>query len=83
MPIGAHTAQLVVVAPSGEWARSVVGSLAEAEELCTQLGIPYHTGWPDDLRRRAAAFRRSPEAWAHAPYPERRARSRSGGTAQV
>jgi len=81
MPIGAHTAQLVVVAPSGEWVRSVVASVAGAAALCEELGIPCHTGWPDVVRRRAAGYRRSPAAWAHAPYPERRARSKSTGTA--
>lgn len=79
MPIGAHTAQLIVVAPSGEWARSVVASVGSAVALCEQLGIPCHTGWPDDVRRRAASYRRSPAAWARAPYPERRARSRVRG----
>lgn len=82
MPIGAHTAQLIVVAPSGQWVRSVVASVAAAAALCEQLGMPCHTGWPEAVRRRAAAYRRSPAEWAHAPYPERRARSRSEGTAR-
>ncbi|HEU5003884.1 MAG TPA: hypothetical protein VFW71_14070 [Actinomycetota bacterium] len=77
MPIGAHTAQLIVVAPSGEWVRSVVASVEAASAVCAELGIPCHPGWPDDVRRRAASYRRAPAAWAHAPYPERRAQSRS------
>ena len=71
--IGAHSAQVILVAPSGEWLREVVGSLEEARALCERLGLAHHDTWPDALRRSMTSFRRSPEDWARAPYPERRA----------
>jgi len=70
--IGAHSAQVILVAPSGEWLREVVGSLEEALTLCERLGLAHHDTWPDALRRSMTSFQRSPEDWARAPYPERR-----------
>ena len=71
--IGAHSAQVILVAPSGEWRREVVGSLEEARALCERLGLAHYDTWPDALRRSMTSFQRSPEDWARAPYPERRA----------
>lgn len=71
--IGAHSAQLILVAPSGEWLRAVVESLEEGRSWCERFGIAHHETWPEDLRRKMTAFRRNPEDWARAPYPERRA----------
>ena len=71
--IGAHSAQIILVAPSGEWLREVVGSLEEARTFCERLGLAHHDTWPDALRRSITSFQRSPEDWARAPYPERRA----------
>jgi len=70
---GAHSAQVILVAPSGEWLREVVESLEEARALCERLGVAQHETWPDELRRKMATRQRSPEEWARAPYPERRA----------
>jgi len=70
--IGARSAQVVLVAPSGEWLREVVASLDEAHALCERHGLAHHDTWPDALRRAMASYRRSPEDWARAPYPEQR-----------
>jgi len=70
--IGARSAQVILVAPSGEWLREVVPSLEEAHSLCERLGVAAHDTWPEELRRKMAGYQRSPEAWARAPYPERR-----------
>ena len=71
--IGARSAQVILVAPSGEWLREVVASLEEAHALCERLGLAQHDTWPEGLRRAMTSYRRSPEDWARAPYPERRA----------
>lgn len=71
MPIGIHSAQVVLIAPSGEWLRFVTTSLEEARALCRQLDVEAHDGYPDHLRLRMAAWRRDPADWAAAPYPER------------
>jgi len=71
--IGARSAQVILVAPSGEWLREVMACLEEAHDLCERLGLAHHDNWPDALRRKVTAYRRSPEDWARAPYPERRA----------
>ncbi|MCA1840439.1 MAG: hypothetical protein ABR507_05140 [Actinomycetota bacterium] len=71
MPIGAHDAQLVLIASDGEWLRYVVPSLDDAKVVCERLGIEGHEGYPDHLRQRMALYRRTPEDWASAPYPER------------
>lgn len=70
--IGFRTAQVVLVAETGEWLRVVVPTVDEGREACERLGIPAHSGWPDDLRRRMGSYRRPPEDWEAAPYPERR-----------
>ena len=71
MHIGGHTAQVVLVASDGEWLRYVVPSMEAAKTVCERLGIPSHEGYPDHLRQRMAAYKRTPEDWAAAPYPEK------------
>jgi hypothetical protein len=71
MPIGLHTAQVVLVAEDGEWLRFVVPSIEGAKTMCERLKIEAHEGYPEHLRQRMSAYRRSPEDWAAAPYPER------------
>lgn len=70
MRIGAGSAQVILVAQSGEWMRVVVASPDAGRVLCGRLGITCRDGWPDDLRRRATAWMRTPQEWARAPYPE-------------
>lgn len=69
--IGARNAQVVLVAPSGEWIRTVVPSPEAGRDLCERLSVPCHDGWPDELRRKMTSWRRPPGEWARAPYPER------------
>jgi hypothetical protein len=71
MPIGLHTAQVVLVAEDGEWLRFVVPSFEAAKTMCERLKIEAHEGYPEHLRQRMSAYRRSPADWANAPYPER------------
>lgn len=71
MRIGLHTTQVVFVAESGEWLRFVVSSPEEALALCETVNVKPHDGYPDHLLQRIASYRRSPEDWAAAPYPER------------
>ncbi len=72
--IGNRSAQLIFIGETGEWLRWVVPSTAEARNLCRKLEVEAHGGWPDHLRRRINAYRRSPDDWIEAPYPERRSR---------
>lgn len=71
MPIGLHTAQVVLIAGDGEWLRFVVPSVEDAKKVCERLKIEAHDGYPDHLRQKMASYKRSPEDWAVAPYPER------------
>lgn len=71
MPIGLNTTQVVLVAEDGEWLRFVVHSVEAAQKMCARLKITAHEGYPDHLRQRMAAYHRSPQDWAAAPYPER------------
>lgn len=71
MPIGARSAQVVLVAESGPWVRVVVTSVDAGQALCDRLGVAWKPGWPEDLHRRITAGRRTPREWASAPYPER------------
>ena len=69
--IGLHDAQLVLVAPDGSWERWVYHSVDEAREAAEALGIAVHVGeFPEQLRVRINAFRRPPEDFERAPYPE-------------
>ncbi len=70
--IGAHNAQLVLIAESGRWTRVVLRAPQEARSLAEELKIPVHEGWPDHLRRRVHGYRPNADEWARAPYPERR-----------
>ncbi|MGH2813487.1 MAG: hypothetical protein ACRDI1_12375 [Actinomycetota bacterium] len=71
MPIGLNTAQVILVAEDGEWLRFVVPSMDAARKMCERLKIQVHEGYPEHLRRRIGAYRRSNRDWADAPYPER------------
>jgi len=71
MHIGLNSSQVILVASDGEWLRYVVPSMEAAREVCERLKIPCHEGWPDHLRQAVASYKRSPEDWAAAPYPER------------
>jgi sugar phosphate isomerase/epimerase len=71
MPIGIHSHQVVLVAPSGEWLRFVLDTAEEARKLCVRLEVEPHDGYPEHLRQRMGAWQRTPEDWAAAPYPER------------
>lgn len=69
--IGLRTAQVVLVAGNGEWTRVVVPSVDEGRALCSALGIEARDAWTDPVRRRMGTYRRPPQEWADAPYPER------------
>ena len=71
MRIGVHSTQTILIAPSGEWLRVVAESLEQARELCLHLEVEAHDGYPEHLRQRIGAHRRSREGWLAAPYPER------------
>jgi hypothetical protein len=70
MRIGLHNTQVVLVAADGEWLRFVVASPRQAESFCKRLKVEHHEGYPEPLRRRIGAYRRSRADWAEAPYPE-------------
>jgi hypothetical protein len=71
MRIGARSAELVLVAGSGAWFRSVVASTDAAHTLGERIGVPVADGWTDETRRRMTSWRRPARMWARAPYPER------------
>ncbi|HVE75411.1 MAG TPA: hypothetical protein VND22_01445 [Actinomycetota bacterium] len=71
MHIGLHTAQLILVAETGEWIRYVFPTVEDAKDACERLKIEGHDGFPDHLRQRMGKYKRSPEDWKEAPYPER------------
>lgn len=72
MHVGLNNTQVVLVAADGEWLRFVVPTMEAGREFCARLRIPGHEGaYPDSLRQRMARYKRSPEDWAAAPYPER------------
>ncbi|MGH2718429.1 MAG: hypothetical protein ACRDJU_07610 [Actinomycetota bacterium] len=79
MRIGARSAELVLVSRSGAWVRAVLASTQAAHDFGDRHGVPVHNGWTDDLRQRVTKWRRSPQGWRRAPYPER-ARERLAGT---
>ncbi len=69
--IGLHDAQLVLVAPSGEWQRWVYHSMQEATQVANELGVPVHEGeYPEEMRVRINAFQRGPRDYDKAAYPE-------------
>lgn len=71
MRIGLNTTQVILVAEDGEWLRFVVPRVEVAETMCERLGIPFHEGYPDHLRKRVGSHSRSRRDWVEAPYPER------------
>ncbi len=69
--IGMNDAQLVLVGPEGEWTRWVYHSVDEAREVAADLGVPVHDGaYPEELRVRINRYRRPPEDYDRAAYPE-------------
>lgn len=69
--IGLHDAQLVLVAPSGEWQRWVYHSMQEATQVANELEVPVHEGeYPEEMRVRINAFQRGPREYDKAAYPE-------------
>jgi hypothetical protein len=69
--IGLHDAQLVLVDGRGAWARWVYHSVEEATAAAEPLGIPIHQGeFPEELRVRMSAYRRTAEDFERGAYPE-------------
>ena len=69
--IGLHDAQLVLIDGGGRWDRWVYGSMDEGVKAAEALGVPVHVGeYPEELRVRMNAHRRSADDFARAPYPE-------------
>ena len=69
--IGLNGAQLVIVAPSGEWERWVRDSVEDATAAAESLALPVHIGeFPDDVRVRMNAHRKSADDFARGAYPE-------------
>lgn len=69
--IGMNDAQLVLVGPEGDWTRWVYHSEEEAKEIADSLGVPVHVGeYPEALRVRINGYRRPPEDFDRAAYPE-------------
>lgn len=69
--IGLNDAQVVVVDKDGAWDRWVYHSLDEARATADQLDIEVHIGeYPEPLRVRMNAHRRSLESFQSGAYPE-------------
>jgi hypothetical protein len=69
--IGLNDAQLVLVDSEGRWDRWVYHSVEEAKEVADGLGVPVHVGeYPEEVRVRENAYRRPPEDFDLAAYPE-------------
>lgn len=69
--IGLHDAQLVLVDARGWWQRWVYHSTEEATEVAESLRIPVHVGeYPEEMRVRMNAFRRTADDFDRAAYPE-------------
>jgi hypothetical protein len=69
--IGLHDAQLVLVDRRGWWQRWVYHSTEEATKVAESLRIPVHVGeYPEEMRVRMNAFRRTAEDFDRAAYPE-------------
>ena len=67
--IGRDTWDCLLVDVAGNWTRAVVPSREAAEEICRDLGIPFHLGW-DDARLAQRMNRR--DHWGE-PGGQRRA----------
>jgi hypothetical protein len=69
--LGLNGAQAVLVSPSGSWRRWVYPSVEAAAEAAGDAGCIVHEGeFPEALRVRLNAYRRPPEDFERAPYPE-------------
>jgi methionine synthase II (cobalamin-independent) len=69
--IGLNDAQLVLVDGEGRWQRWVYHSVEEAKEVAESLGVEVHVGeYPEQTRVRMNSYRRPPEDFDRAPYPE-------------
>jgi hypothetical protein len=69
--IGLHDAQLILVDGRGAWARWVYHSMQEATAAAEPLGIPLHEGvFPEELRVRMNAYKRTPADFERGAYPE-------------
>jgi hypothetical protein len=69
--IGLNDAQLVLVDGTGRWERWVYHSMDEAKAVAETLGVPIHEGeYPEELRVRMNSYRRPPESFDRAAYPE-------------
>jgi hypothetical protein len=71
MRLGLNGAQAILVSPSGSWRRWVYPSVETAVEAARGAGCLVHEGeFPEALRLRLNAYRRPPEDYERAPYPE-------------
>jgi len=69
--IGLNDAQLVLIDGEGRWDRWVYHSLDEARSEAEKLGIEVHVGeYPEEVRVRMNAYRRPPDDFDRAAYPE-------------
>ncbi len=69
--IGLHDAQLILVDADGRWQRWAYHSVEECVALAEGLGLPVHVGeYPEELRVRINSYRRPPEDYETAAYPE-------------
>jgi hypothetical protein len=69
--IGLNDAQVVVVDADGDWERWVYHSHDEAASVAGGLGTPVHDGeFPEELRVRMNAHRRSRDSFDAGAYPE-------------
>jgi hypothetical protein len=69
--IGLNGAELVLVAQSGAWERWVMASVDDAKMAAESLALPVHVGeFPDEVRVRMNAYRRSADDFARGAYPE-------------
>jgi hypothetical protein len=69
--IGLNDAQLVLVDGEGHWDRWVYNSVEEARQVAETLGVPVHVGeYPEEVRVRMNARRRTPEEFDRGAYPE-------------
>jgi len=69
--IGLNDAQLVLIDAHGRWDRWVYHSLEEATQEAEKLGVEVHAGeYPEEVRVRMNNYRRPPEDFDRAAYPE-------------
>jgi hypothetical protein len=69
--IGLRDAQLVLVDANGRWMRWVYPTVEDAAKVAESLGVPMHVGeYPEPVRVRMNARRRTPEEFDRGAYPE-------------